>query len=171
MLPGGESVADSRFVVRYFRKSKDGRLLFGGREAYTADNPSDISNHIRRQITEIYPHLADIEMTHAWGGSVGITMPRQPFVREVMPGVTSIGGYSGHGVMLSNYCGKLYADMAAGQGDRTRAVPGSERTGLPGRRTASGRCFCSSRSAGMHCGTSSRSRRPESFCCIAPKGG
>lgn len=115
VLPGGEAVADSRFVVRYFRKSKDGRLLFGGREAYTADNPLDISQHIRRQIAEIYPALKGIEITHAWGGSVGITMPRQPFVREVMPGVTSIGGYSGHGVMLSNYCGKLYAEMVLGK--------------------------------------------------------
>jgi gamma-glutamylputrescine oxidase len=115
VLPGGEAVADSRFVVRYFRKSKDGRLLFGGREAYTADNPRDISEHIRRQIAEIYPALREIEITHAWGGSVGITMPRQPFVREVMPGVISIGGYSGHGVMLSNYCGKLYADTVLGK--------------------------------------------------------
>ncbi|TCU18903.1 NAD(P)/FAD-dependent oxidoreductase [Rhizobium sullae] len=115
VLPGGEAVADSRFVVRYFRKSKDGRLLFGGREAYTADNPREISEHIRRQIAEIYPDLKDIEITHAWGGSVGITMPRQPFVREVMPGVTSIGGYSGHGVMLSNYCGKLYAETMLGK--------------------------------------------------------
>jgi gamma-glutamylputrescine oxidase len=115
VLPGSEAVADSRFVVRYFRKFGDGRLLFGGREAYTADNPRDISQHIRRQIAEIYPALGNIEITHAWGGSVGITMPRQPFVREVMPGVTSIGGYSGHGVMLSNYCGKLYAEAVLGK--------------------------------------------------------
>jgi gamma-glutamylputrescine oxidase len=115
VLAGGEAVADSRFVVRYFRKSKDGRLLFGGREAYTSDNPRDISQHIRRQIAEIYPALKDIEISHAWGGSVGITLPRQPFVREVMPGVTSIGGYSGHGVMLSNYCGRLYAETVLGK--------------------------------------------------------
>ena len=114
IIPGGEAIADTRFVVRYFRKSRDGRLLFGGREAYTADNPRDITIHIRRQIAEIYPELSDIEITHAWGGSVGITLPRQPYVREVMPGITSIGGYSGHGVMLSNYCGKLYADEATG---------------------------------------------------------
>ncbi|MBP2235600.1 glycine/D-amino acid oxidase-like deaminating enzyme [Sinorhizobium kostiense] len=115
VLPGGESVDDSRFVVRYFRRSRDGRLLFGGREAYTADNPRDISSHIRRQIREIYPALADVEIIHAWGGAVGITMPRQPFCREVMPGVITIGGYSGHGVMLSNYCGKLYGDLALGK--------------------------------------------------------
>ena len=114
VIPGGEAIADTRFVVRYFRKTRDGRLLFGGREAYTADNPNDISVHIRRQIAEIYPELRDIEITHAWGGSVGITMPRKPYVREVMPGITSIGGYSGHGVMLSKYCGKLYAEEATG---------------------------------------------------------
>lgn len=114
VLPDREAVADSRFVVRYFRKSKDNRLLFGGREAYTADQPRDISAHIRRQIAEIYPALKDIAIDHAWGGSVGITLPRQPFAREVLPGVTSIGGYSGHGAMLSNYCGKLYADAVTG---------------------------------------------------------
>ena len=115
VIPGSEAIADSRFVVRYWRKTKDGRMLFGGREAYTADAPRDISAHIRRQIGELYPELADIEISHAWGGSVAITMPRKPFVREVMPGVTSIGGYSGHGVMLSNYCGKLYADSILGR--------------------------------------------------------
>ncbi|MBL0370715.1 FAD-binding oxidoreductase [Rhizobium sp. KVB221] len=115
VLPGGESVADSRFVVRYFRKTKDNRLLFGGREAYTSASPSDITTHIRRQVSEIYPALKDIPFTHGWGGYVGITLTREPFVREVMPNVTTIGGYSGHGVMLANYCGKLYADMLTGK--------------------------------------------------------
>ncbi|OLP55121.1 oxidoreductase [Rhizobium rhizosphaerae] len=114
ILPEGHSVADSRFVVRYFRKSPDGRLLFGGREAYTADSPADLAGPIRGQIAEVYPQLKNVAITHAWGGSVGITLPRRPFVREVMPGVTSIGGYSGHGVMLANYCGRLYAQSVLG---------------------------------------------------------
>src|SRR5690606_30447223 len=104
-----------RFVVRYFRKDKDNRLLFGGREVYSSKNPQDTAQAIRKQIVETYPALKDVPVTHAWGGNVGITLPRQPFVREVMPGVTSIGGYSGHGVMLSNYCGKLYADKVVGK--------------------------------------------------------
>lgn len=115
VLPGGESVADSRFVVRYFRKSKDNRLLFGGREIYSSSSAADITAHIARQIAEIYPALKNIALTHGWGGWVGITLPRQPFVREVMPNVTSIGGYSGHGVMLANYCGRLYAQMLLGK--------------------------------------------------------
>ncbi len=120
VLPGGEAVDDSRFVVRYFRKSKDGRLLFGGREIYAPGNPNVIQIHIRKQIAELYPALKDVELTHAWGGYVGITLPRQPFVREVMPNVISAGGYSGHGVMLSNFVGKLYAETVAGNRDRLK---------------------------------------------------
>jgi gamma-glutamylputrescine oxidase len=132
VIPGSEAVADSRFVVRYFRKTRDGRLLFGGREAYTADSPRDISSHIRRQISELYPALNTIEMTHAWGGSVGITINRQPYAREVMPGVISVAGFSGHGVMLSNYCGRLFAQSALGQSSELDLFKDLKIPGFPG---------------------------------------
>ncbi|WEX08822.1 FAD-binding oxidoreductase [Chelativorans sp. AA-79] len=120
VLPGGESVDDSRFVVRYFRKSIDGRLLFGGREVYSKGNPKEIRAQIGRQIAEVYPFLRDVEITHAWGGFVGITVPRRPFVREVMPNVIAAGGYSGHGVMLANFMGRLYAEAVGGNRDRLK---------------------------------------------------
>ncbi|MBN9218061.1 MAG: FAD-binding oxidoreductase [Mesorhizobium sp.] len=134
VLPGGESVDDSRFVVRYFRKSRDGRLLFGGREVYGVNDPKDIHIHIRRQIAELYPALKDVEITHGWGGYVGITVPRKPFVREVMPNVISAGGYSGHGVMLSNYFGKLYAETVTGNRDRLKLIEDLKIPPFPGGR-------------------------------------
>ncbi|MER8661362.1 FAD-binding oxidoreductase [Mesorhizobium sp. M1148] len=134
VLPGGEAVDDSRFVVRYFRKSRDGRLLFGGREVYGVNDPKDIHVHIRRQIAELYPELSDVEITHGWGGYVGITMPRKPFVREVMPNVISAGGYSGHGVMLSNFFGKLYAQTVAGNRDRLKLIEDLNIPAFPGGR-------------------------------------
>ncbi|MER8446977.1 FAD-binding oxidoreductase [Mesorhizobium sp. M1066] len=134
VLPGGEAVDDSRFVVRYFRRSKDGRLLFGGREVYGVNDPKDIHIHIRRQIAELYPALGDVEITHGWGGYVGITVPRKPFVREVMPNVISAGGYSGHGVMLSNYFGKLYAETVAGNRDRLKLIENLKIPPFPGGR-------------------------------------
>ncbi|AMS44102.1 NAD(P)/FAD-dependent oxidoreductase [Aminobacter aminovorans] len=134
VIPGGESVDDSRFVVRYFRKSRDGRLLFGGREIYGVNDPKDIHIHIRKQITEIYPALKDVEITHGWGGYVGITVPRKPFVREVMPNVISMGGYSGHGVMLSNFFGKLYAEAVAGNRDRLKLIEELKIPPFPGGR-------------------------------------
>ena len=134
VLPGGESVDDSRFVVRYFRKSKDNRLLFGGREVYAVNDPKDIHIHIRKQITENYPALKDVEITHGWGGYVGITVSRKPFVREVMPNVISVGGYSGHGVMLSNFFGKLYAETVSGNRDRLRLIEDLKIPPFPGGR-------------------------------------
>jgi gamma-glutamylputrescine oxidase len=132
VIPGGEAVCDSRFVVRYFRKSKDNRLLFGGREVYSSKNPSDTAEAIRQQIVGTYPALKNVRITHAWGGNVGITLPRRPFVRQVMPGVTAIGGYSGHGVMLSNYCGKLYAEMATGKPSELDALGELDVKAFPG---------------------------------------
>lgn len=134
VLPGGESVDDSRFVVRYFRRSADGRLLFGGREIYAPGEDKAIQTHIRRQIAEIYPALRNVEITHAWGGYVGITMPRKPFVREVMPNVLSVGGYSGHGVMLSNFVGRLYAETVSGNQDRLKLFEDLKIPPFPGGR-------------------------------------
>ncbi|MBN9071144.1 MAG: FAD-binding oxidoreductase, partial [Rhizobiales bacterium] len=134
VLPGGESVDDSRFVVRYFRRVQTGQLLFGGREIYSTGDPSDIAEQIRRQIVEIYPALKEVEITHAWGGFVGITMPRKPFVREVMPNVISAGGYSGHGVMLSNFMGKLYAEAVSGNRDRLKLFEDLKIPPFPGGR-------------------------------------
>jgi gamma-glutamylputrescine oxidase len=134
ILPGYEAVDDSRFVVRYFRRVADGRLLFGGREVYSAGTPAGIASSIRRQIAEIYPHLRDVGITHAWGGFVGITVPRKPFVREVMPNVVSAGGYSGHGVMLSNFVGKLYAETLAGNRDRLKLIEDLNIPAFPGGR-------------------------------------
>jgi gamma-glutamylputrescine oxidase len=43
-------------------------------------------------------------------------MNRVPFVGEVAPGVRVASGYSGQGVMLAPYVGKLLADAALGEG-------------------------------------------------------
>ncbi len=132
IIPGGEAVDDSRFVVRYFRKSKDNRLLFGGREAYTRATSADISSAIRKQMCEIYPSLKDVAISHSWGGSVAITMQRMPFVREVEPGLWSAGGYSGHGVMLSNYTGRLIAEKFLGESAQLDLLARLNITPFPG---------------------------------------
>ncbi|RLQ87232.1 NAD(P)/FAD-dependent oxidoreductase [Notoacmeibacter ruber] len=132
ILPGGEAVDDSRFMVRYFRKISGDRLMFGGREAYSAKTPGDISGHIRKQIAEIFPDLFDVDIDHVWGGSVGITLPRLPFVRTIMPGVTSIGGFSGHGVMMATHTGRLWADAVMGHRDDLKLLQDLDIPPFPG---------------------------------------
>ncbi len=132
VLPGKQAVDDSRFVVRYFRKTADNRLLFGGREAYGAATPTDIEAAIRKQIAQIYPDLANVKLTHTWGGNVGITMPRMPFVRELEPGLWSAGGFSGHGVMMSNYTGRLIAEQMLGGSEQLRLLTELKIPSFPG---------------------------------------
>lgn len=115
IIRSNAAVSDSRFVVNYFRKTPDGRLLFGGGENYRPGFPSDIAGLVRRNLAKIYPQLADVEITHAWGGTLGITFSRMPFVGEVAPGVLVASGYSGQGVMLAPYVGKLLADAVSGE--------------------------------------------------------
>jgi len=109
------AVADTRFVVNYYRKSPDGRLLFGGGENYSPGFPRDLAGFVRRHMLKVYPQLADVKITHAWGGTLGITTHRVPYVRTLAPGVRIAAGYSGQGVMLAPYLGKVLADAALGE--------------------------------------------------------
>lgn len=117
IIRSNAAVSDSRFVVKYFRKTPDGRLLFGGGENYRPGFPSDIAGLVRKNLAKVYPRLAEVQITHAWGGTLGITMSRMPFVGEVAPGVRVASGYSGQGVMLAPYVGKLLGDAAMGQAE------------------------------------------------------
>jgi len=115
IIRSNAAVADSRFVVNYFRKTPDGRLLFGGGENYRPGFPRDIAGLVRKNLAKVYPRLADVPITHAWGGTLGITLSRMPFVGEVAPGVRAASGYSGQGVMLAPYVGKLLGQAALGE--------------------------------------------------------
>ena len=121
IMPGGQSAADSRFVVRYWRKTPDGRLVFGGGESNAGMIPADVSSFVRPHLLEIYPQLANVPLVHGWGGIVSVTAPRLPYVREIAPRAWAAGGYSGQGVALAPFIGKLLAETVRGETDRISA--------------------------------------------------
>jgi gamma-glutamylputrescine oxidase len=125
-IPGGEAVSDSRFVVYYFRPTADGRLLFGGGETYSRTPPADMAGFVRRHLARVYPQLGDVAVDYAWGGAVAITLKRLPFIRRVRPGLYAASGYSGQGVALAPYAGKVLAEAILGDParlDRFAALP------------------------------------------------
>ena len=111
------AVADSRFVVNYFRKSSDNRLLFGGRESYGYRFPEDIKSFVQKAMVNIYPQLADTRIEYGWGGTLAITLNRMPYVRSLGSNIYSASGYSGHGVGMATLSGKLLADAICGERD------------------------------------------------------
>jgi gamma-glutamylputrescine oxidase len=118
IIRDNRAVADSKFVINYFRLSDDNRLLFGGGESYGYKFPRDIEATVRKPMAEIFPQLRDIQIDYAWGGTLGITMNRMPNFERVSPTITSISGYSGHGVAMATSAGRIVADMVAGQAEK-----------------------------------------------------
>lgn len=110
VLPTDAAVADSRFVVNYFRKSTDNRLLFGGGENYSYQFPSDIVSVVRKPMESVFPQLRGCKIDYAWGGTLAITLNRLPCFRRVKPHILSASGYSGHGVALASLAGKVCSD-------------------------------------------------------------
>lgn len=115
IISNGAAVADSRFVVNYYRLSGDGRLLFGGGESYRRGLRPNPAEFVRPYMLRIFPQLADVGIDYGWGGVLGITMTRLPFVRKLSPRVLTAAGYSGQGVMLAPYFGKLLGEAVKGQ--------------------------------------------------------
>ena len=108
-------VHDTKFVVNYWRLDPEGRLIFGGGESTGYRFPADIFAMVRKPLLEIYPGLADVRLTHAWGGTLAITMNRMPCFARPAPNCLSASGYSGHGLALATLAGKLMAQAVAGQ--------------------------------------------------------
>ena len=113
--PRDVAIADSRFVVNYFRLSADKRLLFGGGENYRAAFPKDIATFVRKPMRQIYPYLKDIKIDYAWGGTLAVTLNRLPHFGTLDNArVIYAQGYSGHGVALASLAGQLIANKISG---------------------------------------------------------
>ena len=118
LIREGHAVADSKFVINYFRLSEDNRMLFGGAESYGYRFPKDIVKLVSKPMLEIYPQLKDTRIDYAWGGTLGITLNRMPHFARLQGNVLTASGYSGHGVSMATLGGKLAAEAIAGQAER-----------------------------------------------------
>ena len=112
------AVADSKFVVNYYRFSDDRRFLFGGRESYTIGFPTDIRTALVKRMESLFPQIKGVAISHVWGGTLGITMTRLPALQRIGPNILSGAGFSGHGVALSGMSGRIMAEAIIGQADR-----------------------------------------------------
>jgi gamma-glutamylputrescine oxidase len=104
---------DPKFVVNYWRLSEDNRLIFGGAESYGYRFP-DIIKAVTKPMLKIYPQMRDVKITHAWGGTLAITVNRMPAVLRPHPGVLAASACNGLGVTMATMTGKLLAEAVAG---------------------------------------------------------
>jgi len=112
------AVADTKFVLDYYRLSADRRLLFGGGENYTRRYPRDIKQFVRKYMIKVFPDLARARIDYAWGGTLAVTIQRLPHFGRLEPNVFFAQGYSGQGVALTSLAGQLIAEALAGTAER-----------------------------------------------------
>ena len=117
LLPSDAAVADSRFVLNYFRLSADKRLIFGGGERYSQTPPKDIAAFVRPFMAEVFPQIADATIDYGWGGAVAVTMNRLPHIGR-RGNVFFAHGFSGHGALVTTLAGELIAEAMAGTAER-----------------------------------------------------
>lgn len=128
------AVSDSNFVLDYFRRSDDHRLLFGGRVSYSGMDAFDTARATRQRMIKVFPQLADAKIEYAWGGFVDITMNRTPDFGRLAPNLYYLQGFSGHGIALTGIAGKLVADAIAGHAERFDLFAKLEHRNFPGGR-------------------------------------
>ena len=118
LIIGNRAVCNSNFVLDYYRCSADKRLLFGGRVSYSTRPPVDIGKSIHRRMTHVFPQLSGVSFDYVWGGYVAITINRFPDIGREDDTVYYAQGFSGHGVALSGFAGKIIADAVAGDAEK-----------------------------------------------------
>jgi gamma-glutamylputrescine oxidase len=118
LIPGNEAVADLNFVLDYFRRSPDNRMLFGGRVSYSTLPPPSLGASMLRRAVHVFPQLKDAKVEYLWGGNVDITVNRAPHFGRLAENILFAHGFSGHGVALTGLAGKLAAETIAGQAER-----------------------------------------------------
>lgn len=128
------AIADCNFVLDYFRLSADRRLLFGGLVSYSTLPPPNLQAALRRRMRRVFPQLADVAITHAWGGFVAITSNRAPHFGRIADNIYFAHGYSGHGLALTGLAGKLLAEAIAGTAERFDVFTRIQHTPFPGGR-------------------------------------
>ncbi len=118
LIRNNAAVTDVNWVIDYFRRSADHRLLFGGRVSYSGVDPLGTRRATRARMLKVFPQLADVDVAYAWGGLVDITLNRAPHFGALERGVYFVQGFSGHGIALTGIAGKLLAEAISGQSER-----------------------------------------------------
>jgi gamma-glutamylputrescine oxidase len=132
LITNNAAVADMNWVLDYFRRSPDHRLLFGGRVTYAGFDPDRIAAATRARMTRVFPQLRDVKLQFAWGGHVDITRNRAPDFGRLNPDVYYLQGFSGHGIALAGMAGKLLSEAIAGDAGRFDVFARIPHDGFPG---------------------------------------
>ncbi|MGH8386604.1 MAG: NAD(P)/FAD-dependent oxidoreductase [Pseudomonas sp.] len=119
-LSGGQAFNESSRQVTYGQRTADNRLIFGARGGYQfagkLRHDFDLTGsevQLRQYLFgELFPQLKNVQITHGWGGNLGMSRRFKPHMLcDRASGIALSGGYGGEGVGASNLGGRTLADL------------------------------------------------------------
>lgn len=126
-------VASMRHSVDYLARTRDGRILVGGRGAPysygsrilgSSEHHEPTHTNLQRMFREWFPALRAVRFSHSWGGVLGMPrdwLPQIGFDRA--RGLAFAYGYTGHGVATTNLAGRTLADLITGRESELTRLP------------------------------------------------
>ncbi|WP_082100521.1 NAD(P)/FAD-dependent oxidoreductase [Demequina maris] len=128
-----ETFTDGRHLIIYGQRTADDRIVFGGRGApyrlgsSTRLDPraaARVHAKLHRTLVDLLPVLRDVEVTHAWGGALGIARDWHASVgHDPDTGMGWAGGYVGDGVTTTNLAGRTLRDLVLGEDTGLTTLP------------------------------------------------
>ena len=109
LLPGGHCMVETRKRYCYYRPTPCGkRIMLGTRAAMHSISAEEALPTLRKMLSEIFPSLEGVEISHCWTGFTGFSFSQLPNL-SINKGVYSALGYCGNGVAMAPYLGHMAA--------------------------------------------------------------
>ena len=109
LLPGGHCMVETRKRYCYYRPTPCGkRIMLGTRVAMHSISAEEALPTLRKMLSEIFPSLEGVEISHCWTGFTGFSFSQLPNL-SINKGVYSALGYCGNGVAMAPYLGHMAA--------------------------------------------------------------
>lgn len=118
LLPANYCVEDANYVLDYYRRTSDNRLLYGGGIGYGGQDPANLTGVIRPNMLKTFPQLANTKIEFAWSGNFALTLTRIPHMGKLADNVYFSHGDSGHGVTTTHLLGKILGEAVADHSGR-----------------------------------------------------
>ena len=120
-----ETVVDARRLHVRVRRSDDDRLVVGGPaipDVGVLERTGDPVGRLHRTVTDMFPVLADVRLTHRWDAPLGLTRDRRPAVGADDDGLAWIAGVRDDAA-LANLAGRTVAALVTGADDPLVRLP------------------------------------------------
>lgn len=136
ILPGQQTISDSRRIIMYARREPDNRMVYGG--LGQVDRAGNITGYdwLISDAERVFPQLKGANWAHRWGGNIAITQDHLPHLHEPEKGLLIGLGYNGRGVAMSNVMGKVLAERVSGKAPEFLDFPTTQIAGYPFHRFA-----------------------------------